>query len=76
MPGTPPSFVPNPREVAKKVAAFGSWTDSGTFVMTWSFIESPHSDTVTCRLSRRRCGWNSKAALRQKPQAGGWAGWC
>lgn len=51
MPGEPPRFVqmeptgPKPKE---KVAAFGTWKDPNTFVMTWVFNETPHSDTITC----------------------------
>ena len=51
MPGNPPKFVQlkHPDDEAKvKVAAFGSWRDPNTFVMTWAFFETPHSDTITC----------------------------
>ena len=34
-----------------KVASCGSWQDENTFVMTWVFFETPHSDTVTCHFS-------------------------
>ncbi|QCR23912.1 serine hydrolase [Pontibacter sp. SGAir0037] len=51
LPGSPPSFVPMQRKLPmpkEKVAAFGTWTSPDTFVMTWSFNQTPHTDTVTC----------------------------
>lgn len=51
VPGNPPSFTPvvNPKPAQQeKIAAFGTWTSPDTFVMTWSFIESPHAEVVTC----------------------------
>jgi hypothetical protein len=52
MPGEPPHFVPLvPKGPAplEKVAAFGTWTNPQTFVMTWVFNQTPHSETVTCK---------------------------
>jgi hypothetical protein len=31
-----------------KLAAHGYWKDSQTFIMTWQYLETPHSNTVTC----------------------------
>ncbi len=31
-----------------KLAAHGNWKDPETFVMTWQYLETPHSNTVTC----------------------------
>jgi CubicO group peptidase (beta-lactamase class C family) len=55
MPGDPPKFVPlkNTMDTAKvKVAAVGTWKDPDTFVMTWNFYETPHSDIVTCHFEK------------------------
>ncbi|GAA4446546.1 hypothetical protein GCM10023189_01790 [Nibrella saemangeumensis] len=54
MPGTPPNLVPSPKKpgTSSRVAASGAWTDENTFVMTWRFTETPHSDTVTCRFGQ------------------------
>ncbi|GAA4411842.1 hypothetical protein GCM10023187_38210 [Nibrella viscosa] len=54
MPGTPPNLVPSPKKpgTSSRVAASGAWTDENTFVMTWQFTETPHSDTVTCRFTQ------------------------
>ncbi|QHT66766.1 serine hydrolase [Rhodocytophaga rosea] len=54
MPGDPPKLVPlkNKMDTSKvKVAAVGSWIDADTFMMTWNFYETPHSDVVTCHFS-------------------------
>lgn len=32
-----------------RVVASGEWTDTRTFVMTWTFVESAFRDTVVCR---------------------------
>jgi CubicO group peptidase (beta-lactamase class C family) len=48
MPGTPPRLTVGELRPSK-CAASGTWKDSGTFVMTWRFYETPHHDTVTCR---------------------------
>lgn len=55
MPGDPPKFVPlkNSMDNSKiKVAAIGTWKDPDTFVMTWNFYETPHSDIVTCHFDK------------------------
>ncbi|QNF33137.1 serine hydrolase [Adhaeribacter swui] len=77
MPGEPPSFVqmepkePKPKE---KVAAFGTWQDPNTFVMTWVFNQTPHSETVTCHFEKDtvRLEFNdsvaAKAPERPKPR--------
>jgi CubicO group peptidase (beta-lactamase class C family) len=31
-----------------KLAAHGQWKDSQTFIMTWQYLETPHSNTITC----------------------------
>jgi hypothetical protein len=31
-----------------KLAAHGHWNDSQVFIMTWQYLETPHSNTVTC----------------------------
>jgi len=36
-------------QAAVKVAASGQWTDPQTYRMTWQYLESPHSNTVTCK---------------------------
>jgi CubicO group peptidase (beta-lactamase class C family) len=52
MPGTPPGLglgkTKNPTPMSK-VAASGTWTDAGTYEMTWRFRETPHHDVVTCK---------------------------
>jgi hypothetical protein len=55
MPGDPPKLVPlkNKMDISKvKVAAAGFWKDQNTFIMTWNFYETPHSDVVTCRFDK------------------------
>ena len=54
LPGEPPQIISNPAKAATKakVAACGSWKDDDTFVMTWDFFETPHSDLVTCHFER------------------------
>ena len=32
-----------------KVAAHGEWKDPETFAMTWQYLETPHSNKVTCK---------------------------
>jgi len=52
MPGSHPKLVQlkNKHDNDKAlVAAFGTWTDPTTFVMHWSFYETPHGSVVTCR---------------------------
>ncbi len=41
--------TPVPGETRTRVAGSGTWRDANTFVMTWRFIETAHSDTITCR---------------------------
>lgn len=51
LPGSPPHPLA-PIKLPKstwKIAAFGSWKDDKTFVMTWRFFETAHYDIVTCR---------------------------
>ncbi|MHA6247149.1 serine hydrolase domain-containing protein [Pontibacter sp. CAU 1760] len=57
LPGSPPSFVPMKRKLpmpTEKVAAFGTWASPDTFVMTWSFNQTPHTDTVTCHFEDKK----------------------
>jgi CubicO group peptidase (beta-lactamase class C family) len=35
-------------QAAVKLAATGQWTDPQTYSMTWQYLETPHSNTVTC----------------------------
>jgi hypothetical protein len=73
LPGTPPSFIPmpNPKKAPEKVAAFGAWTDPSTFVMTWSFFESPHSDVVTCRFEKEAVRLEFKSSIEAKAPSRG-----
>ncbi|MCL6452260.1 MAG: beta-lactamase family protein [Alicyclobacillus sp.] len=34
-----------------RIAACGAWRDPTTFEMKWQYVETPHSDTVTCRFT-------------------------
>ncbi len=34
-----------------RVAAHGHWRDPQTYVMTWQYLETPHSNTVTCKFT-------------------------
>ena len=47
-------------------AAFGTWTDPNTFVMTWSFIKTPHSDTVTCHFDGEKVRLKFKSSIEAK----------
>ncbi len=47
MPGIPPKITVGDLRPCK-VAACGEWQDENTFVMTWRFYETPHSDRVAC----------------------------
>lgn len=53
IPITPPRLIsggrPKPGTVFK-VAAAAAWTDEQTLLLTWRYYETPHSDTLTCRL--------------------------
>ncbi|WP_080238441.1 serine hydrolase domain-containing protein [Spirosoma rigui] len=40
--------TPVPGETKTRVAGSGGWQDANTFVMTLRFIETAHSDTITC----------------------------
>ncbi|MDB5262040.1 MAG: beta-lactamase [Adhaeribacter sp.] len=75
MPGNPPKFIPlrNPLEDAKlKVAAFGTWQDPETFVMTWAFYDTPHSDQVTCHFKNDtvRLSFKNSIAVKSPGRAG------
>ncbi|MBC7922881.1 MAG: serine hydrolase [Ferruginibacter sp.] len=48
MPVAAPPVDSGQEATQAKVAAGGNWRDENTFVMTWVFFETPHSDTVTC----------------------------
>jgi hypothetical protein len=32
-----------------RVAACGHWKDASTYIMTWQYLETPHSNTITCK---------------------------
>lgn len=53
IPITPPRLIsggrPKPGTVFK-VAAAAAWKDEQTLLLTWRYYETPHSDTLTCRL--------------------------
>jgi CubicO group peptidase (beta-lactamase class C family) len=56
MPGTPAEWTElvGTRQLDQmrpaKIAAAGAWKDDRTFEMVWRYYETPHHDTVTCRL--------------------------
>jgi CubicO group peptidase (beta-lactamase class C family) len=53
IPITPPRLISGGRPKAGtvfKVAAAASWKDEQTLLLTWRYYETPHSDTLTCRL--------------------------
>ncbi len=75
--------TPVPGETHTRVAGSGTWRDANTFVMTWRFIETAHSDTITCRfegdsvavdfessLSKINKTKDKRPALQGKAQAG------
>ncbi len=69
MPGDPPKLVQlkNPADGRKtKVAGFGTWTDPDTFLMTWDFYETPHSDAVTCHFTRDTVRLEFKNSIEEK----------
>ena len=75
MPGNPPKFVQlkHPDDGLKsKVAAFGTWHDGKTFVMTWAFYETPHSDSVTCYFQNDtvRLEFKNSIAVKAPSRAG------
>jgi CubicO group peptidase (beta-lactamase class C family) len=73
LPGTPPRFTPvsNPKKGREKVAAFGTWTDPNTFVMTWSYFETPHADTVTCQFQEDKVRIAFKSSIEVKAPSRG-----
>jgi hypothetical protein len=68
MPGMPPKITVGDLRPCK-IAACGAWRDDNTFVMTWRFYETPHSDTVTCRFDgdKVRVEFLSSIAQKSKP---------
>jgi hypothetical protein len=32
-----------------RIVASGKWQSDDTFVMNWRYVETPHSDTLTCK---------------------------
>lgn len=51
-PGTPPRLISGgkPKDTPNsKIAASATWMDDSTFLMTWRYYETPHSDTLTCK---------------------------
>jgi hypothetical protein len=40
-------------EIPIKVAAYGQWKDTYSYAMTWQYLETPHSDTVTCHFKEK-----------------------
>ena len=46
-----------------KVAAWGTWKDPQTYVMIWQYLETPHSDTVTCRFQGDEIHLDSVSSL-------------
>jgi CubicO group peptidase (beta-lactamase class C family) len=69
MPDDPPKFVQlknNMDNSQVKVAAFGTWTSPDTFVMTWNFYETPHSDIVTCYFEKDTLRMEFKNSIDSK----------
>jgi hypothetical protein len=46
-----------------KVAGHGTWKDPQTYVMTWQYLETPHSDTVTCSFDGSEIRLDSVSSL-------------
>ena len=69
MPGDPPKLVQlkNPADGRRtKVAGFGTWTDPDTFLMTWDFYETLHSDAVTCHFTENTLRLEFKNSIEEK----------
>ncbi|PSR57389.1 serine hydrolase [Adhaeribacter arboris] len=69
VPGNPPAFVamekkePVPKE---KIAAFGTWTSPNTFILTWVFNQTPHSETITCNFENNSVRLEFKDSVSAK----------
>ena len=68
MPGAPPNLVNRSNKIGTKsnVAAAGSWKNANTFEMTWQYLETPHSDTVTCNFENNKLRLEFKNSLMDK----------
>ncbi len=68
LPGTPPRLVsggaPKPGTKAK-VAAGGAWVDPTTFQVVLRYYETPHHDTMTCRLDAGSVQINFMSSIAQ-----------
>ena len=57
VPGTPPRLISGGKPkvpVPSKIAAHAIWTDDHTLRLTWRYYETPHSDTLTCRIMENK----------------------
>ena len=76
--------TPVPGETKTRVAGSGTWQDANTFVMTLRYIETAHSDTISCKfgentltvdfassLSKINKTKDPRPELQGKVQAGG-----
>lgn len=68
MPGAPPNLVNGNNKIAtkSKVAAAGVWKDENTFEMIWQYLETPHSDTVSCHFENNGLRLEFKNSLMGK----------